>query len=269
VQTSAVSVSTADAFYLPRSEGHYVATEACGGPWDPQFSHGGPPAALLARAVEREPGDWPATVVRLAVEILGPVPLGDVAVESHVVRRGRTVELVEAELVAGGRPAVRCRAWRIRRAELDLPASIRPSTDTPTLPDQDSAPPDGWPGGFVASLQWRFSEGHWNSLGPATCWARQTVALVEDEPPTGLQRMMVLADCGNGISNDLPIDQWMFINPDLTVHLTREPVGEWLCLSAATTADPAGFGVATSRLYDTSGLVAHGAQSLYVGPRPS
>src|SRR5579875_638922 len=71
----------ADAFYLPRDDsGGFVATSSCGGPWDPSVSHGGPPAALLARAVERTGASWPFRVVRLAVEILGPVPLGDIEV---------------------------------------------------------------------------------------------------------------------------------------------------------------------------------------------
>jgi hypothetical protein len=91
--------------------------------------------------------------------------------------------------------------------------------------------------------------------------------LIAGEEPTGLQRLMVLADCGNGVSASLPIGQWLFINPDLTVHLCRYPTGEWLCIDAATTADERGFGVATSTLYDERGRVAHGAQSLFIAPR--
>jgi acyl-CoA thioesterase len=80
--------------------------------------------------------------------------------------------------------------------------------------------------------------------------------------------LMVLADCGNGISGRLPISAWMFINPDLSVHLTRQPEGEWLCLQAETTIDAEhGFGLAASRMYDRAGQVATGAQSLFVTAR--
>jgi hypothetical protein len=65
----------------------------------------------------------------------------------------------------------------------------------------------------------------------------------------------------------LPIDEWMFINPDLTVHLERYPQGEWICLEAATAIDPTGFGLARSTLYDSRGSVGRGAQSLYVSER--
>jgi hypothetical protein len=258
----------ARAFYLPGpGVGEFFATEHTGGPWDPTMQHGGPPAALLARAAELEPSEQPNTVVRMAVEILGPVPRGAVQVESRVARPGRSVELVEAELCAGGRAAVRARAWRVRVAELDLPAGAPAATPPPPLPLVDASSPSDWPGGFLSALQCRFAAGSWTEPGPATMWARQRVPLVEGDEPSGLQRLMLLADCGNGVSSALPIAEWLFINPDLTVHLTRYPAGEWLAIEAATSVDPHGFGVATSRLYDGTGLVAHGAQSLFVDRR--
>jgi hypothetical protein len=256
------------AFYLPASEdGEFVATEHTGGPWDPTMQHGGPPSALLARAAEREPAARPSVVVRMAVEILGPVPVGPVRVTSRVVRPGRSVELIEAELSAGVRVAARANAWRVRVADLDLPPAAMDTRPAPPMPPTDDAPPDSWLGGFLHSLQARFAAGSWGEPGPATMWARQRVPLVDGEQPSGLQRLMVLADCGNGVSSTLPISGWVFINPDLTVHLNRYPSGEWLCIEARTGADPHGFGVATSRLYDAGGLVAHGAQSLFVDRR--
>jgi hypothetical protein len=140
-------------------------------------------------------------------------------------------------------------------------------TDIPPMPDEDSPYPEGWPGGFLHAMQLRFPKGSWTEPGPATAWGRLRMPLVAGEEPSGLQRLMVLADCGNGVSNALPIDDWLFINPDLTVHLSRYPEGEWLCIDAATTADPRGFGVATSTLYDLDGRVGHGAQSLFISHR--
>jgi hypothetical protein len=256
------------ALYLPISDdGHYLATDHTGGPWDPTKQHGGPPAALLARAAEREPSSVPSTVVRMAVEILGPVPVGEVSVASRVARAGRSVELVEAELSAGGRVAVKARAWRVRLAALELPSSAPPAASVPPMPTEDSPGPPDWPGGFLHALQLRFTAGSWTRPGPATAWGRLRLPLVDGEEPSGLQRLMVLADCGNGVSNALPIASWLFINPDLTVHLSRYPAGEWMCIDAATTVDPSGFGVAVSTLYDAKGPVGHGAQSLFVEPR--
>jgi hypothetical protein len=230
------------------------------------LQHGGPPSALLARAIETEPAPWPAVVIRMSVDILGPVPVDEVTLRTEVLRSGRSVELVQAELAAHGRVAVRATAWRVRETPHVLPDRPEPVHDVPPFPDAD-APAPPWPGGYLRAMQWRIAAGAWNQPGPATVWARMRLPLVADEQATGLQRVMVLADSGNGVSNVLPQQDWLFINPDLTVHLAAEPEGEWICLDAATTVDTHGFGLAASRLFDRQRLVGRGAQALFVGPR--
>ena len=93
------------------------------------------------------------------------------------------------------------------------------------------------------------------------------MAVVAGEGPTGLQRVLAVADSGNGVSGVLPLDRWLYINPELTVHVLREPRGEWICLDAATAISLGGAGLATSVLSDDDGIVARGAQSLLVMPR--
>ncbi|MBV9872599.1 MAG: thioesterase family protein [Frankiaceae bacterium] len=254
----------ADALYLPSSDPDvFTATTSTQGPWDPTLQHGGPPSALLTRAAERAESGWPFTVVRVAVEILGPIPVGEVRVSHHVARSGKSVELVETELSAGGRAAAKARVWRIRKTELDVPQIAAVPTDRPALPSE-RIESEHWPAGFLEAMDFRYvGTGGWSVPGPAAMWANLLVPLVDGEQITPLQRLMTLADCGNGVSSALP-PGWMFINPDLTVHLARYPAGEWMCIDAATTVDPAGFGVAASTLYDLSGRVGHGAQSLFV-----
>jgi hypothetical protein len=91
--------------------------------------------------------------------------------------------------------------------------------------------------------------------------------LVPDEEPRPLERVLATADSGNGISWELDLTRWHFINPELTVHLHREAAGEWICLDAHTTISAGGAGLATSVLSDTGGPVGIGAQSLLVAPR--
>lgn len=261
-----------DAFYVPLGGGRFRSTGHTGGPWDPDLQHAGPPAALLARAIEQSPAPWPATVTRVTVDILGPVPVADVEVSTTVLRSGRSVELVVAELAVGGRPAARASAWRIRRTELDLPPlppehDEHPEDQVPAFPGAESDLPVGWGGGYLHAMEWRQAHGNWGPPGAAAVWGRMRHPLVPDEVPTGLQRVLALADSGNGVSYVLPFDKWFFINSDLTVHLAAEPLGEWLCLDARTRVDRAGFGLASSRIFDRERLVARGAQTLYIGPR--
>ena len=65
----------------------------------------------------------------------------------------------------------------------------------------------------------------------------------------------------------LDFDKHLFVNTDLTVHLHREPAGEWVLLDSRTVADPAGAGLATSALYDERGAIGVAAQTLFVDTR--
>jgi len=217
--------------------------------------------------MEAESLAWPATIARVSIDILGPVPVAELTVRSRLLRPGRSVDLVEAELVAGDRPVVRAQAWRVRAADLSLPPYDEPRVEVPEFPPAETPLPDSWRGGYMRAMEWRFVGGVWAGPGPATVWGRMRYPLVPDEEPTGLQRVLALADSGSGVSSVLPFEGWLFINPELTVHVAAPPAGEWICLDAATTVDRTGFGLATSKLYDRDRLVARGAQSLLVGPR--
>ena len=91
--------------------------------------------------------------------------------------------------------------------------------------------------------------------GPATVWVRLAVPVVPGEEPTPLQRVAAAADFGNGVSSELDFAHYLFINPDLTVHLHRPAVGEWVCLDASTAIGVPGVGVAQSALWDVQGPI--------------
>jgi hypothetical protein len=78
---------------------------------------------------------------------------------------------------------------------------------------------------------------------------------------------MCCADSASGVSASLDVAGWTFLNTELTVHVLRPPVGEWLCLEAETTLGPGSVGLATSRVLDERGLVARSAQALLVARR--
>src|SRR3712207_8637788 len=46
--------------------------------------------------------------------------------------------------------------------------------------------------------------------------------------------------------------EWLFVNTELTLHLHRDPAGEWVGLDARTVLESNGSGLATSTLHDTS-----------------
>lgn len=252
-----------DSFYLPLGGGRFESTVHTAGPWDPRSQHAGPPATLLGRALEALDPREGTLISRITFEILGPVPVAEVEVEAHVARPGRTVELLEAELRAGGRTAMTARAWRLPATE--APPAGELETKPPPRPPEHTPPPHDF--GYGHAVDLRFARGGWFDHGPACAWTRLRVGVVPGEQPSPLQRVLAVADSGNGISAVLSWDDWLFINPELTVHVLRPPEGEWVVLDAATTVSPGGAGLARSVLSDERGPVAFGSQSLLVAPR--
>jgi hypothetical protein len=116
-------------------------------------------------------------------------------------------------------------------------------------------------------MEVRFLTGDFATPGPATAWFRLRHPLIDGESPTPLQRLAAAADFPNGISTELPWRDWLFINPDLTLYIEREPVGEWICLDAEMHVQAGGVGQTHARIYDTRGPVGRALQSLYVAPR--
>jgi hypothetical protein len=252
-------------FFVDLGGGRYRATERTSGPWDAGHQHAGPPSALMVGALERESPRPEMVLARVTLEILGAIPIADFELTTSVERPGRSVELLSGELVTDGRAVLRARAWRV----LASPVGGEDDYVPPELPDAGDPPPPllGRTTGYAHALEWRWARGGWEERGPAAVWTRTRIPVVEGEEPTPRQRVMLVADSGNGASNVLDWSSYVFINPELTVHFLREPAGEWVCLDARTQIAAGGSGVATSVLSDRSGPVARGAQALFVAPR--
>ena len=107
----------ADSFYLPLGEGTWQATKHTTGPWDARTQHGGPPSALLGRAMQRCQAREDMVISRFTCEILRGIPVGEIGVRARVARPGRSVELLEAVATADGREVARASAWRVLRSQ--------------------------------------------------------------------------------------------------------------------------------------------------------
>lgn len=261
----------------------FVATPGARGPWDPQACHGGAPAALLATLIDATPAHTPMQCVRLTFEIERPV-LIDVPLSStiEVTRDGKRIQILDATLrtatdtaqVPAGTTLMRCRAARVRAGDVTTPTSAADQVPAPS-PRPDALPlghglEGSWATdeGFWTSVDVRFAQGRLDEVGPAIAWLRLTRPIAEDLATTPLARAAATADFGNGVGSPLPIDRFIYINPDLTVSLHRQPVGEWLAIAARSVAQPTGIGLTTSTLFDQDGRIGTAAQSLFLDTRP-
>ncbi len=269
-ETATIDTPSSGAFFI-REGDHWLATEHGRGPWSPEHLHAGPPSALLARAIQRAARDDPAQqVTRLTVELMSPVPLAPLSVECSLLRAGRKSRRIEATLRAGSRTLARATGLAIRTETLDLPAVAR--VPHPLPPPPEAGTPFRFPvfhseGGYSAAVDARLVQGG-HGINPTSVWIRARVPLVAGEETAPLERVMIAADSGNGIAVVLDPRRYSFVNADLTVYVHRLPVDEWVCLEAATTAEPSGVGLTASRLYDRSGPIGWSLQGLLIEARP-
>jgi hypothetical protein len=322
-----ISVDGTESVFLPEGEGRYTPTEYARGPWDPRALHGGAPATLIAGAFERmEPGaELP--FARLSFSFLRPIPMAPLRLSTRIVRPGRRVQELEAQLRAvrgpneartatheagartheagaaaheagartdgpdGGELVCRAHALRIAPAPEELPAlalRVVEESEPPPLPGRERghsvrfAPDGGEQRSFAASaMEMRFLHGRplkgqlpevgissaHAPVGVASVWTRLCHPVLPGETPSPLVRAMAAADFGNGIAAVLPFDEYVFINADLAVTLSRRPEGEWIGLDARTLLHPGGVAWAQSVMHDERGPFGLATQALVVQRR--
>src|ERR1700674_1320539 len=214
-----------------------VSTAWSRGPWDPGFLHGGPVAKLGGRS--KEPSTSPC----------------------------KRVQLLEATISGPDGDAARATGLRIRKAPTEVP----PEVEEPPTPGPEQLAP--WTRSWAEQLDAFHSRGveirpvDGSSMSPGLVWIRAQLPIVEGEELTPLQRALAAADFPNGVSLRLDPARYLSINPELTVHLHREPEGEWVHLAARTFISPDGTGVAEGVLSDLRGRFGRSMQSLMLEPR--
>ena len=256
----------AESYYRSLGGGVFESTIHTQGAWNPHEQHMAPVSGLLAHCLEECSPRPDLRMARISYDILGLIPRGTFEVQTRVIRPGRTIELLQAELIADGRPAVRATAWRLATGSTSGVAALE---DT-GMPGPDEAAGRGgltaWPGAFVESVEQRALPGIRPGRGRA--WNSTPHDLVEGVPASDLARLMGLVDLANGIATRVPPggDSYMFPNVDLQVHMYREPRGEWLGLDTSVTFGADGVGLTSSVLHDLEGPFGRSEQILTVRP---
>jgi acyl-CoA thioesterase len=269
-----------DAIFTPDGD-FFSPTDLAGSPWGPAVLHGGPPAGLLARAVELSNSEPDMHVSRLTIDLFRPVPKQPLRTTTEVVREGRRIRVVQASLFAGDLEVSRASALFLRQSELELPEAHR-------VPDLPHDGPEGLPTGrlfsqprggeedriamppqlpgFHTTVEVKRAGGVAGS-GYAIAWIRIPVPFIAGEETTPLVRMAATSDFGNALGNIRASERVGFINADITLYLHRPPEGEWICLETQSYAQPHGLGIVESKVYDAGGPVGRVVQALIVNAR--
>jgi len=258
----------ANAFFETTDNIWFKPTKHTRGPWDINACHAGPPTGLIARALEQLIPD--KRLIRLSVDLLRPIPFSGFSIEVSEERNGRSVASSRANLLnADGKVMVSASGLHMieQTPAHDYPTHAATfgfaadAHDGPfpiqTLHDQPAFNGDG--------VHIRYPDGQNGDPGPTIVWMK-TVPLLESETASPFQRICPLADCGNAFGRNANPSEVSFVNPDLSIVLHRNPVGEWLGSQSVGYWEPNGQGLADALLFDEHGVVGRAMQTVLLKP---
>ena len=242
----------------------FTATAETEGPWGRGVQHGAPPSALVTHLLESVAPEG-GRLVRVSVDLLSGVPLGELRTTARVVRPGRRISLLEATVSdPSGREVARGSGWWVHSVDT---AAVEKTVAEPLVPRRECAPSDPsdptsftgmWASGFIDTLE--------VYQAPGQAWVRSPLGVVAGVPDSPWVRLMGVADTANGTNPTLSPREWLFTNTDITVNLHRLPRGEWTGIRADANYGPDGVGLTVSRLYDEEGPVGTCTQALILNP---
>ncbi|GAB91730.1 hypothetical protein GORHZ_142_00150 [Gordonia rhizosphera NBRC 16068] len=262
----------------PGSWEYFQPTDGTQSVWASTMQHGGPPSGLLMRALARRDPDPNQTFTRVTTEILGPIGLDVNRVRTEVIRPGRQISLIGADLEVrqpdgSFRLVARSVGWRLRRA--DTTAIVEDPGPLTPVPDE-LEPVRGVTSNVDLGVDWG-TIGFIGTIDSATVvgragdtpavWVRPAIPLVGGEEITDLESIFTVIDIANGLGTRLQIDEWTWMNTDTTVHLTRIPRGPWVGIDADLVQGPDGFGATFADLHDRTGFIGRSAQTVLLERR--
>jgi len=252
-----------------RVEANRVTTSPnAAGPWDPGMQHGSAPASLVVWAAEAIATPVPMRIARVTVDLMRPVPIAPLTLETEVLREGRKIQLCAIKLSAGGAVVVNASVLKVKLQAAALPPeAVVPAVTLPGPAEAREEQPSFSTSPFVAGVSMRAALGRFGVPGPGAIWYRVDRPMVEGAGISQAMRAVVAADFCNGTSAVLDFRRWTFLNADLTVSMAREPVGEWILLDAESWIGPDGAGLAMARLADQRGYFGRAVQSLVIEKR--
>lgn len=250
------------ALYVEEGD-RFVPTEVTRGGWSDHTQHGGPPVGLVAHVVEQRHGSASMMTTRLTTDLVRPVPLSPLTVESRVVRPGRRIQVIEAVMRAGDLEVALATALMIRIAEVELPDRPEVGWSQPGGPEAATlVNTDQWTEGlaplprfYVDAIEIRSFGDSFISPGVGVSWFRLLCPVVAGVETSPFVRTAALGDLCNANSTSVDPHEWLFVNPDVNLSLHRPLDGEWLGMRSVAHQHPWGIGLGQSTIFDESGPI--------------
>lgn len=256
------------AYFFPDGDS-LVPTPMAKGPWGDTIS-GNFIGGLLGHVIEREEGNPDLQPARLTVDLLRPVSMTPLQIRTNVLREGRRLKLVDAEMLQSDVVVARASALLLRTAE-QPPGTIWTtpvSMPAPPEPDEKVRPVPMliWAYGKDAALSGRsFDLSQWQHDGPKFVWVRDVKPLVDGAPMTPFVRASMAGDVASSLTH-YGTEGLFHINADFTLTLSRLPEGTDIGLAALTYSGHDGVATGSAAVFDRRGQIGSATATTLVNP---
>jgi acyl-CoA thioesterase len=250
-----VDRNTTTPFFVADGEA-LVPTEFAVGPWSDSMQHGRLFSGLGARAAEQDAVGSGLRIVRITTELFRAAPMEPLTVALHRVRDGRRIRLARVEIDCAGRT--------VGLVHVLLLATGEPSPGRSWMTSDWQAPPP------EQLERFQFQNGHdpWDLRylpagegGRRRAWLRDVRPLVGSEAPSPIVRVASVADFASPLSSFTESDEVEYINTDITLHVVRPPVDEWIGFDVRGRVAADGLAVGHAGLFDRQGPVGFSTTS--------
>ncbi|CAN5663621.1 thioesterase family protein [soil metagenome] len=241
----------------------FVPGPVARGPWGQTLS-GHIVGGLLGRTLEAAVSDPQLQPARFTVDLLRPILMEPVQVQSTVQREGRRITLVDAAIIQHDRVVSRASGLFLRRSEDPDGRVWSPNFGMPPIPPPPAVIPPGLP-----MLVWSYGPNldrplpgvgaeEWEQAhAQKFAWVREIRPLIAGEAVTPFTRIAMASEVTSSMTH------WgtaglRYINADYTLTLTRLPVGLYIGLAANAQFSAAGVASGTATIFDEQGPIGTG-----------
>ncbi len=238
--------------FLERSGEAFLPTDMARGFWSPTANlHARVMIGLAAHEIERRHGEPDFQPTRLTSDLYRLPDLSPLTIETRVLREGRRIKLIEAEIFSGGVSSARCVCQLLRRGE-QPPARTWKGAAWDVPPPESIPRPDPLP--LFGRWEMRPIPPVAQGELPRRTWLRELRQLIAGEAYTPFSRVATGVDFTSPTSN-AGVDGLDFINSDVTFYLHRLPVGEWIGYEVTNHQSSEGIAIGQCTLHDIEGPI--------------
>lgn len=237
--------------------------------WAEDQMHGVAASGALARGLEAELariGRTDLRAARYSVDLFRPPLMAETTVEAQVLREGKRIVVIDAQLLQAGEPVARASATFLAPTQ-SPPGEVWATTEHPEPPSVDVAPEGTEPHVpfFRSTGEWGQQFGDHQNAAPKATW-QTALPIVAGGTPTPFQAVASVADATSMVSH-WGTNGVEFINTDITVNLSRLPHGVQLGLATIQRVETDGIAVGTVAIYDRAGVIGTASVSALANAR--